>query len=255
MGVLHLWNSIQLILTFLWHSTGGAAHLLRATVYPLLQLDQDYQGQFLCFLENVLWKMGEIPQFSFLVVGVLPGTLLKVLSRPTVPVQDPPLVLPDIGLKDEEQGSPSQECSLEVLPVLAASLDVTPSLVLGVASPSCFLTPAKLLHLDIAELGPNYIELSLSSHGMLQTISLFFQRFQTVLCLLLLLLWRNGIVLSPVPVVLQTLSWVLSLIPLDPVVLLTSLTVYQTILMVYQRISIFLWRNHVWMWKSLWGLK
>jgi len=58
---------------------------------------QTTRVDFLHFLENVLWKTGEVPQFSFLVVGVLPGTLLKVLSRLAVPVQPPPLCLEAIS--------------------------------------------------------------------------------------------------------------------------------------------------------------
>ncbi len=86
------------------------------------------QVNFLCFLENVLWKTGEVPQFNFPVVGVLPGTLLKVWSRPAVPVQPPQVCIEEVSPQAEEQVLSSQESSLEVAPVLSASPDISPSL-------------------------------------------------------------------------------------------------------------------------------
>jgi len=106
---------------------------------------------FLRFLENILWKAGDVPRFAFPVIGVLPGTLLKVLSRPAVPVQDPTPVLPDMGPLVEEQAFITQECSTEALPVPPAAPDTPGSLVFG---PSCSLALPEWPPLDLEELGP-----------------------------------------------------------------------------------------------------
>jgi len=94
------------------------------------------RADFLHYLEGVLWKSGEVPPFTFPIIRVLPGTLLRVLSRPPVPVQVLPLVQPDIGPNDEERVLSSQESSLEVLSVLPASLDHFLGLV---SNPTCSL--------------------------------------------------------------------------------------------------------------------
>jgi len=54
--------------------------------------------EFLCLLENVLWKAGDVPWFAFPIVGVLPRTLLKVITRPLVPVQPPPVPIEEISV-------------------------------------------------------------------------------------------------------------------------------------------------------------
>jgi len=122
MVVLSSKNSILLISTFLWCSSGGASHVSGAIIcLPGLRTTR---ANFLHFLEDVLWKTREVPQFSFPVVGVLPGTLFRVLSRPPVPVQVLPPVQLNIGLNNEEQVLSGQESFLEVLSVLQASPDV-----------------------------------------------------------------------------------------------------------------------------------
>jgi len=90
---------------------------------------------FLRFLESILWKAGDVPWFAFPVIG-FPGTLLKVLSRPPVPVQESPPIVPEIGPRAKEQALSSQESSLEVVSVLLASPDASPSLVFILASHS-----------------------------------------------------------------------------------------------------------------------
>ncbi len=60
--------------------------------------------EFLRFLENVLWKAGDdVPQFTFPIVRVLPGTLLRFLNPAPVPVQPPAVLIEEISPSDEEQ--------------------------------------------------------------------------------------------------------------------------------------------------------
>jgi len=65
---------------------------------------QTTRADFLCFLENDLWRTGEVLQFTFPIVGVLPGTLIKVLSRLAVPLQPPPVRIKEISPTIKEQG-------------------------------------------------------------------------------------------------------------------------------------------------------
>ncbi len=53
----------------------------------LLLLDLDYSSRFCPFPGERSLENGRSLQFDFPIVGVLPGTLIKVLSRPPVPVQ------------------------------------------------------------------------------------------------------------------------------------------------------------------------
>jgi len=120
------------------------------------------RADFLRYLEGVLWKTGEVPRFDFPVAGVLPGTLLRVLSRPPVPVQPPLVRIEEIGPTILEQVLPSHPVIASVLPASpdsflslvldspcspdnlsslvgspTCSLDILPSLANNVVSPSC----------------------------------------------------------------------------------------------------------------------
>jgi len=122
---------------------------------------------FLHFFESVLWKTREVPQFTFPIVRVLPGTLFRVLKTLPVPVHPTPVPVEVTSPRDEEQGSGSQDCSSGVLPALPASSDISPSHVLEVASPSYSLVPDQCPPLDIAEFSPYDKEPSPTSHGLL----------------------------------------------------------------------------------------
>jgi len=152
MGVSLLWHSTLLMSVFLWPFIGGASPTWKAIVCPYLDWLCTTWVDFLHFLENVLWKAGDLPQFAFPVIRVLPGTLLRVLSRPPVPVQESTLIVPEIGPMIKKGAS--QEYSLEVLSVLLASLDIFVGLVSDLASPSCSPVPAKWPPLDSEGLGP-----------------------------------------------------------------------------------------------------
>jgi len=115
--------------------------------------------EFFRFLEHVLWETGDVPQFSFPIVGVLPGTLLKVLKTAPVPVQPPPVLIEEVAPDYEEHVLSSKESSPEVAPVLPGSPDVSPSLAFNWVSHSWAPpVPSVWPPLDIEELGPDHIE-------------------------------------------------------------------------------------------------
>jgi len=124
---------LHLLMAFYWWCR---TYIRSNRIPPYADWLRTTRADFLCYLEGVLWKSGEVPPFTFPIIRVLPGTLLRVLSRPPVPVQVLPLVQPDIGPNDEERVLSSQESSLEVLSVLPASLDHFLGLV---SNPTCSL--------------------------------------------------------------------------------------------------------------------
>jgi len=160
---------VDLLTAFYWwcrsyvHGTSMPAygHWIRTT-----------RADFLRYLEGVLWKTGEVPRFDFPIAGVLPGTLLKVISRPAVPVQPPLVRIEEISPTIKEQVLPSHPVIAPVLPASpdsfvslvldspcspdvslslvgspTCSLDILPSLANDIASPSCSV--------DISMVGPD----------------------------------------------------------------------------------------------------
>jgi len=137
------------------------------------------------------------------VVGVLPRTLLKVLSRLAVPVQPPHVHIEEVSAQAKEQVLSSQESSLEVAPVLLASLDISPSLVFNWASHSWSPVQSVWPSLDIPELGPDDIGPTPTN---CDPVPDYFHVLLEVLdCSVLTLVASNGTVLFPVPLVLQIL--------------------------------------------------
>jgi len=122
--------------------------------------------EFFHFLENVLWETGEVPRFTFPIIRVLPGTLLKVLKTMLVPVQPPPVLIEEIAPNYKEQVLSSKESSPEVAPVLLASLDVQTSLVFNWVSHS-WAPPVPTIWppMEYEELGSYDEGPSPSSHG------------------------------------------------------------------------------------------
>jgi len=125
----------------------------------------------------------EYSDISFPVVGVLPGKVLEIhRPRPTPPtVQHLPqqVLCPGPTSTGIYTGRDSQSTHLDVPcttassnppsveeTVLPASPDTSPSLVLGVASPTCSSVLAESPPLDILELGPTIEEPSPTSQGI-----------------------------------------------------------------------------------------
>jgi len=86
---------------------------------------------------------------------VLPGTLIRVLLKPLVPVQPPPVPIKELAPDYEEQVLSSKESLLEIAPALMASPDINPSLVFNWASHTWSLPMSTVWPpLDYEELGP-----------------------------------------------------------------------------------------------------
>ncbi len=105
---------VDLLMAFYWWCQ---SYMEGQRIPSYLEWARTTRADFLHFLENDFWTTGEVPQFTFPIVGVLPGTVLKVLQSPAVPVQDSPSMILGLCPRDEEQGSTSQECLPQALPV------------------------------------------------------------------------------------------------------------------------------------------
>jgi len=114
---------LDLLESFFWwcHAFIGGNH-----IPPYSSWIRTTRADYVRYLEGVLWKAREVRRFDFPIVGVLPGTLLKVLSRPLVPVQPPPVLIEEVAPVYEEQILSSKESPPEVAPVLLASPEYVP---------------------------------------------------------------------------------------------------------------------------------